>query len=689
MHKKNIIKTALLITILAFTTEITGTNRLPAAEPSTTAKELTGEITVSTSQKIGSINPDIYGLFMEMSHQQFNGGIWAEMLKSRKFAEDDLEDTAYGVIRPWFAIGVNEKAYVAHDNTIFYCGSQSQKIASQNGHEHRCGIGQGKLYLEKTKGYLVRVNLKQKDIQGPIVITLEGKNGIYAKKEITIPDTQWSRFSFTLKPTLTDRDGRFTITFTGSGTLWVGTVSLMADDNVSGFRKDVLEALRVISPPNIRWPGGNTVSCYHWKDGIGDRDRRPARYNKAFPDPNAWETNDVGTDEFMELCRLLGTKPYMAVNAGDGSAEEAAALVEYCNGGPDTKYGKIRAENGHPEPYNIKLWGIGNEMFGNWQIGHVDEETYAKRHVETAKAMLAVDRDIKIVAVGGRYWKFPRWNRALFKIADGYFDYLSLHSYAKKYRGTLKKEDLKDPNLAKETYYYIASSPYGIEEQIIETDKEIRAALPNRPDIKIAFDEWNTTLYRNGLEFALRDGIYTAGIFHAFRRQCNAVTPANFALAVNSLPLIRVNQYGMFFNPAYFIFKMYQNHSGPILLKTDVKCDSYPAPEYEQGRPQAKGHIQYLDVSATTSSDEKTIYLAIINLHADENIKTRISFDQWEFSPQVKIFELYNDDYMAVNTFEQPDRIIVKEGTLSNISSPFSYDFKPHSVTIMEFQKKF
>jgi len=678
---------SVLIITLIFISGITGTKGFSAPNA---ARQLEGKIVVSTSEKVGNISPDIYGLFMELVLRQFDGGVWAEMLKSRKFAEDDGEpgEEYYGVVRPWFAIGRNEKTHFAHDNTIYYTGNQSQKIISEDHANRRIGIGQDKLYFEKEKNYHVRVNLKQQGIAGLVTIALEGDNSVYAKKEITITDTDWSRFSFILKPGHTDRNGRFTITFNGCGTLWVGTASLMADDNVSGFRKDVVEAIRAIRPPNIRWPGGNISSCYHWEDGIADRDKRPPRYDKAFPNADEWLSNDVGIDEFMELCRLTGAKPCVALNAGDGTVQEAANWVEYCNGGLNTKYGKLRAQNGHPEPYGVKLWGIGNEMFGNWQIGHVDEETYAKRHLAIAKAILAVDKNIKIVASGGRYWKYPRWNQALFKIAGEYFDYLSLHSYAKKYRSTLKKQDLKDPKLAEETYYYIVSSPYGLEEQIIETDKEIRKALPGRPEVKIAFDEWNAMLYRTPkTDFALRDGIYAAGVLHAFRRQLKTLTLANFASVVNMIPLIRVNEYGIFFNPQYLVFRMYLNHSGPTLLGTVVKCDGFAAPEYEKGRPQAKGHIPYLDVSATMSKDENIVYVAVVNLHADKNIKTWISFEKWDFSSKVKLFELYDDDYMAENTFEQPDRLTIKEGILSDISNPFGYNFKPHSVTIMEFRK--
>jgi len=658
----------------------------------TTAEQLQAEIVVSPSEKLGSINPDIYGLFMATVFRHFDGGIWAEMLKGRKFAEDDGGGEQYGVVRPWFAIGRNEKTHFAHDNTVYYCGKQSQKIVSEDPANQRTGIGQAGLYFEKEKGYYVRVNLRQKAIQGPVTIALEGQNKVYAKKEIIITGTDWSRFSFTLNPMQTDKNGKFTITFSGSGTLWVGTASLMPDDNIFGYRKDVIESLKALRPPIIRWPGGCNVDCYRWQQTIGDRDKRPPQFNHAFPKTEQWLTHDAGIDEFMQLCHYTGAKPHIVVNAGDGTPEEAANWVEYCNGSLDTKFGKLRAQNGHPESYNIKIWGFGNELFGNWEPGHVDEETYAGKCVEFGKAMRAVDKDIKFVACGGRYWKYSRWNQALFKIAADYIDYLSLHSYAKKYRNTLKKEDLKDPKMAEELYYYLASSPYGVEEQIIETDKEIRQTLSNRPDLTIAFDEWNAYYYRPGafeeLEFAQRDAVYTAGMFHAFRRQHKAATMANIWGPINANGMIRVNPSGMFFNPQYLIFKMYADHSGPILLKSSVRCDSFPAPEYERGRPQAKGRIQYLDVSATMSEDEKIIYLAVINLHADKNIKTRISLDKWNFSSEVKISGLYDDDYMTENTFEHPNRLTVREDILNDISGSFSYNFKPHSVTIMEFRKK-
>ena len=554
------------------------------------------------------------------------------------------------------------------------------------------------MYFEKGKGYEIRINLKQKGLKSPVLISMDGEKGIYECREILLSDTEWQRFSFKLRSEKTDKDGFFTITFRGAGTLWLGTVSIMPEDHINGFRKDVIEVIKATKPPNMRWPGGNFVSSYFWEDGIGDRDKRPPKPNLAYAGVKGeeWESNqpmepnDVGIDEFLKLCVLLETKPFIAVNAGSGSPEDAANLVEYCNSSMESGYGEKRAKNGYPEPYNVELWGIGNEMFGNWQGGHVDEETYAHRHLKIAQSMRGIDPNIKIVATGGRNWFYPGWNRALFKIAQGSFDYISLHSYAKKYRNFMSKEDLLDPEFAKEFYYYIVSSPYGIEEQIVATGKEIEDSLPEDTKVSVAFDEWNCWAYkapRMETEFALRDGLYTAGVLHGFRRQNKTVTLANFAMTVNCLPMIRVNQFGLFVNPQYLVFKIYMNHQGPVLLQSSVDCETFPAPDYEKDRPQAIGNIKYVDVSATQTEDGKRLFLAMINLHDSRTIETEIFLQNWPQVSTGKLIYLDGKHYMTENSFDEPDNIRIEEQNRKKIKNPMVYQLPPHSVTIWEQYK--
>jgi alpha-N-arabinofuranosidase len=656
-------------------------------------------ISIEVDKIIGTIDQNIYGHFLELTDRCFYGGLWAEMLIHRKFEADDGENEQYGVVKPWCPIGKTPNTYFMHDNTVFYCGSQSQKIVSCEKSSHTIGLGQKNLFVEKGKSYEVRLNLKQENIRSPILVSLKGENKIYASHQILLSDSSWSRYSFTMKSSGTDRNAVFSISFKGKGNLWIGTASLMPKEHICGYRRDVIEALRAINPPNIRWPGGNFVSYYHWKDGIGDRDKRPPKPNYArggvrgeeWEKHEQWESNDVGIDEFMDLCRLIGANPYVAVNAGDGTPVEAANLVEYCNGSINTNYGSIRAINGHPEPYGITLWGIGNESYGNWQGGHVDERSYAARHRDIARAMRAIDPGVKLVAVGARSWFAPNWNEAVLEIARGYVDYISLHSYAKKYRSFMKKDDLRNPKFSKEFYYYIVSSPYGIEEQIDLTDKEIKSITPDIAELPIAFDEWNCWAYNapyHEVDFALRDGIYTAGVFHVFRRQSHVLKLANFSMAVNCLPLIRVNRFGLFFNPQYLVFKMFMNHLGPILLKSSVDCDKFQAPEYEAGRAQAIGKIPYLDVSATMSEDNGTLYVSVINLHDIKNIDAEMFIEGWKLKSNGRIISLTGDDYMIENTFEEPNNIKIKEKATKGIKNHLKLLFPKHSVTILELYRK-
>ncbi|MCP4027568.1 MAG: alpha-N-arabinofuranosidase, partial [Sphingomonas sp.] len=163
-------------------------------------------------------------------------------------------------------------------------------------------------------------------------------------------------------------DGRLEIMAMGEGALRVGTVSLMPADHVHGMRRDTLALLRELDAPVYRWPGGNFVSGYDWRDGIGDPDRRPPRDNPAW---KGIEHNDFGLDEFLTFCRELGTEPYIAVNSGMGDVESAVDELRYANAPADTPLGRLRAANGHPEPYGVHFWGIGNEMYGGWQLGHM------------------------------------------------------------------------------------------------------------------------------------------------------------------------------------------------------------------------------------------------------------------------------------------------------------------------------
>jgi len=451
------------------------------------------------------------------------------------------------------------------------------------------------------------------------------------------------------------------------GGIWVGENSPIP--NLRGMRLDVLEAVKAIDPPIIRWPGGNFVSGYHWEDGIGPRDKRPTLSNRAW---GGTESNQFGTDEFIDFCREVGAEPYIVVNVGSGTPEEAAHWVEYCNGDVNTPYGRLRAQYGHTEPYNVKYWGIGNEMYGTWQIGYMTETAYAQAAVNFAKAMKSVDPTIKLIPVGwyGATGSSASWNNKVLKATGSYIDYLSLHAYCY--------------HPAYIDYSGIVNFPLEVESTLKETINQIHSVIVEDKlgkDIDIAFDEWNVWYLEaeaaTGLTQTSRlcDGLFAAGMFNVFHRLANNVTMANLAQLVNVLPAIVTNDRGeLYVNPIYLAFKLYRNNTGKIVLRTSTTGVFV---------------VSYLDVSATMDEDGNRLYLAVINKDLTKKLNATISLKDFKPRQTCKLFQLNGPSWDSKNDFTSPDTVKItnKDATIDVKDKSFVYDFEPHSVTIIILER--
>jgi alpha-N-arabinofuranosidase len=256
--------------------------------------------------------------------------------------------------------------------------------------------------------------------------------------------------------------------------------SKLADEK--GIRLDVLEAVKGLNVSITRYPGGNFVSNYHWQDGIGPKDQRPPRMELAW---SRLETNRFGTDEFVDFAKRVGTEPYFSVNMGTGTIEEAQQWVEYCNVKEGPYFAELRKKNGHPEPYGIKYWSLGNEMDGFWQMGHLNAEDYAKKAREAAKLMKLTSPDIKLVAAGSSNYR-PNadpneWNATILHELRDVVDYIALHMY------------VGNPD---NNYYNFVSTPLVLEETDPGCERPDRprngtGRSGNRPPIYIAWDEYN------------------------------------------------------------------------------------------------------------------------------------------------------------------------------------------------------
>lgn len=456
----------------------------------------------------------------------------------------------------------------------------------------------------------------------------------------------------------------------------------------SALRADTLELIKKLNPPLIRYPGGNFVSGYHWEDGIGPKDQRPVRFDDAW---KAEESNQVGTDEFMELCRQTGADPFMVVNCGNGTADEAARWVAYCNAPADTEQGRRRAENGHPEPYGIKLWGVGNEIWGSWQIGHTDAATYTARLREFAQAMREVDPAIQLVAVGhavlsddpqdsGRLW-----NETVLKGAGDLFDYLSFHLYQPDRDGW---QDEYDQQALHKT---ICAAPLDAERIIQRIQEQIETLQPDRA-IHIAFDEWNVWLpapdgapSMHKVVYTLRDALYVTGMLNVFQRQCSALHIANLAQLVNVLPLIVTNAESAYATSIYYPFLMYKEMQN-LALNSTVRGKFYDSEAL--GNIAAVQDVPYVEISATRNDDGSKLVVSILNRHP--SLRTYVNIDLKDF-PKMRLSEgwlLTHPDPLAANSVEQPENVKSRQiGLPDKRGSRFRLDLSPLSVSILSLKK--
>ena len=602
---------------------------------------LTANVKIDLRNVLGVVHDDLFGANLEHVGQSVYGGVWAEMLQDRKFAGADLmrsegldhQHPFFGVVAPWAPIHPDRDAVLfVHDNTTFYTGRQSQRIdvLQDDGRSH--GVQQGGLYLQSGQGYEVRVVLRGST--GPVRITLGD-----ATWTVSVADDRWTTFSRTLVPARSDPAGRLAIECFGLGRLWIGAASVMPDDHAEGFRRDVVEAIREWTPTWLRWPGGNVVSAYHWDQGVGPPDLRP-----SYLDP-AWsliEPNDVGTDEFMALCRLIGSKPVLTVNMGDGTAAEAAAWVAYCNAPADTEGGARRAANGHVAPYGVRTWYVGNEQFGNWQVGHVDAETYARRYLEFARAMRAVDPNLTLIAVGAPTDLYGRWNELVLRDAATELDALSVHYYS------IRTEKLASPPTNEELCLPKSASAHEVASMLDATIEGIARHAP-RP-VPLVFDEWNTYVRAKAPsfieEYDVADALYAAGVMNACLRRCDAVTGAAIFNLVNVMgnymvgPLrdwtwhpSRGNYWvaradgevappSVWKTPTTLVLELLTHHRGRHVVAATVDTPTYDSPP--MGSLPALRDVPVVDVAATFAADAAAVFLSLVNRDVERSATVHI-----------------------------------------------------------------
>lgn len=428
-----------------------------------------------------------------------------------------------------------------------------------------------------------------------------------------------------------------------------------------GFRKDVIDAIAELNVPIIRYPGGNFVSGYDWKDGIGPKENRPTRLDYAWL---SIENNSFGIDEFVDWSKKAGTKGMIAVNLGTGTPKEAGELIEYCNVESGTYWSDLRIKNGHKEPHNFKTWCLGNEMDGPWQTGQLSAQDYAKKARETAKILKWVDPSIELVACGSSSAEmptFPEWDRVVLETLYEHVDFLSLHRYY-QFEGNIAN---------------FLGSFYDLD-QFIQTIKAtadyVKAKTRSKKTMYLSLDEWNVWYMKNmdvkrwqvapGIAedvYSLMDALVFGGLMCSLLNNADRVKMACLAQLVNALaPIHTIKGGGVLKHTTYYIFQQVSQYGRGEVIKNVMVCDKLATAKH--------GEIPALESLTIYNEKEKALNIFILNCHQEDDVT--VLFDLKGFG-ELELIEhsvLTGNDLFAYNSIENPLNVVPSLVALPEVS---------------------
>ena len=683
-------------------------------------------VTVDTHETAPPVSKYEYGMFIAHIGNTMYSSLWAEMLDDRKFyfpiTSKEPESAARQQgnpfrmrLRRWQPVGPDEVVVMDKDKP--FVGDQSPRIELDARTPH--GIRQSRLALVKGKQYTGRIYLRGTP-GAKVKVELVWGSGASDRQTISFAalTSEYKKFSLAFTAGADATDAALEITGTGTGNFHIGTLSLMPADNIEGFRADTIPLIRQIKSGFWRY-GGNYTSNLIWYHTIGDRDRRPPDWDNAW---NAMQTNDLGMDEFMTLCKLIGVEPYISVNAGFGDSHSAAEEVEYLNGPLTTHMGAQRAKNGHPEPYHVRFWNIGNEPWGSWQLGRTDLKYFMLKHNEFAKAMRAVDPSITLIASGLMLedWFLPAdkrakysgnlaplygsdldWTGGFLKSCWGNFDGIAQHWYAQPGRHydidrakSLPPDAPNDDSYVRvdQTLLEFARYPANIVHGQAEEWQGYQQRFPAMVDKKIflSIDEY---AYFGGSfdgenPFSgetLKQSLTYALILDEMLRYTDFLT---MGAQTTGVSLIDFNRTASTMNGLGLLYRMYGDHLGGGMIPVSLSGNSpQPAPKYPAASPdqpaKTSGSPTYpLDMVAALSADRKYLVVSVVNATESEQ-KFDLSVTGVKVAGPSTMWQLTGDSPKAVNHVGQPQQLAIKETSIGN--APASITVAPISVNIYRF----
>lgn len=669
---------------------------------------------IDASQIGAPVSKYLYGGFIENGGQLMYRSLWAEMVDDRKFyfpiTSKHVETTPRrgagpfrGMqLRSWIPVGPDEA--VVMDKEQPFVGDQSPRIELDGSTPH--GIRQTGLAVVKGKQYTGRIYLRGTP-GSKVKISLIWGAGAADRQTVSVGalTRQYKKIPLTFTAKADNNDATIEITGTGTGNFHIGTLSLMPADNVHGFRPDTIALLRDLHAGMWRLPGGNFISGWVWYNSVGNIDKRPPVYDYAW---NAMQSNDLGMDELMTLCKLLGVDPYITVNAGFGDSHSAAEEVEYMNGSVNTYMGAQRAKNGHPEPYHVKFWNIGNEPYGSWQLGHTDLKYYVLKNNEFAKAMRAVDPSITLLASGAmpdemtvegqprtmgiadpqvHFGSKADWTGGLLAHCWGNFDGLTEHWYSrvgKRFDYEHAKSLPMDAPIeggyvnVDETELEWVRHPANRVHKKAEEWHEYETLFPEMKNSKVFLSIDEYAYGRGSLKAALAYGMVLNEMF----RHTAFMKMAAYTMAVSTLDYTPTSAT---YNSRGLLYKLYRDHFGTLPVAVSGNSPQ-PEPKYPPYGDQPKtssGSPTYpLDMVAALTEDHKYLTIAVVNGTSSEQ-KLDLNITGVRLTGPRTLWRMTGSSLDAENHVGQPAQVEVKEvpmsGPLDNVQ------VVPNSVTIYRF----
>lgn len=642
-------------------------------------------ISVDANRVENHISPRMYASFVEMMAQDVKRGMTAEMLHDRSFEqctnylglpaawrlEPDERNDNVGAIR--FAQDVDQ-AY-PQTSMIGDAPNHSLRVtlAPADITDPRRGFSQGRLSVVANQVYNGYIWIKLPAVnpyQGKIAVELGEDNTdgpTYAAATLAaVKPGPWRKYRFRLTPTTTDRFAKISFLFGGKGVLYMDQASLEPASAHDQVRADSEAMIAGLHPSFMRWPGGNVAQFYHWQWGIGPRDLRPVWTNAAWS--NAPEPNDLGTDEYLALCSRQHIEPSITVNVGGNgaTAAEAAAWVQYVNGPASSKYGAMRAANGHPAPYGVKQWELGNEIFGRWEEGHVTAEVYAHEAVEYAKAMRAVDPSIQLIAVGeGSVPDRDAWNSAVLRIAGGEINYLAIHDYT----SASQNASAADPRAAMMARAEEFAAGYR------HTAALIAQLAPGR-GIRQIVNEWNL-FYDATVVESMEGAVYASRMMDGFERDGDVVDANCISDLLNGWigGVIQASRDRIYGTAQYYALQMYADHLGTERIFANVTS------------PMLAPGVAAVDAIATRSADGTSLFVKLSNAEREHAVQVHLLLHDFTFSQQVDIDLLAAKQPLARNSFPAPDAVRPLQQTV-RCGASCTVTMPPDSVAVLTLVRK-